>query len=299
MISSGPAFLALLVILIPALCGTANSLEATAAEFKSIAGTASPTMTTARSVESLAITNTTSTVKPGVPMDLKTNSTTAGNGGCSSPSQRREWRSMGPPARSDYLKAIQCLQRLASTAAAIPGARTRFDDFQAYHISVTTKVHEVGQFLPWHRWFLHTYEVALRKECKYGGPIPYWDWTKDAFPDNPEVFQSSPIFSGKGGFGELPLVPRPLTTGPFTKYHLQFGTGPPPNKTAHLIERGFDITMLPRLTEAAVEATLSRKTFETFRIELEGRPVTLEPKVHDSGHRVVGGDMSDTYSSPG
>ncbi|KAG6880854.1 hypothetical protein C0993_003994, partial [Termitomyces sp. T159_Od127] len=78
-----------------------------------------------------------------------------------------------------------------------------------------------------------------------------------------------------------------------------FGTGPPPNVTSHLLERGFDVTMLPRLTEKAVKHTLSKTTFETFRIELEGRPITPEPKAHDSGHRVVGGDMGDTYSSPG
>ncbi|KAG6888692.1 hypothetical protein C0992_007841 [Termitomyces sp. T32_za158] len=57
--------------------------------------------------------------------------------------------------------------------------------------------------------------------------------------------------------------------------------------------------MLPQLTETAVKHTLSMTTFEAFRIELEGRPVTPEAKVHDSGHRVIGGDMGDTYSSPG
>ncbi|KAG5350303.1 hypothetical protein C0989_011693 [Termitomyces sp. Mn162] len=57
--------------------------------------------------------------------------------------------------------------------------------------------------------------------------------------------------------------------------------------------------MLPRLTEGAVNSTMNKKTFETFRIELEGRPITPESKIHDSGHRAVGGDMGDTYSSPG
>lgn len=57
--------------------------------------------------------------------------------------------------------------------------------------------------------------------------------------------------------------------------------------------------MVHRLTEAAVKHTMNQTTFETFRIELEGRPITPEPKIHDSGHRVVGGEMGDTYSSPG
>ncbi|KAG6829297.1 hypothetical protein H0H87_012009 [Tephrocybe sp. NHM501043] len=112
-------------------------------------------------------------------------------------------------------------------------------------------------------------------------------------------FRSSPIFDIDGGFGELPAVERPITKGVFAKYRLQFGTGAPPNNTEHGIERGIDATMIHRLTEGAVAAILSLKTFEAFRIELEGKPITPEPKVHDSGHRVVGGDMGNTYSSPG
>ncbi|KAG6907932.1 hypothetical protein DXG01_006862 [Tephrocybe rancida] len=259
--------------------------------------TASPTWSPVGTNESVVGTNTASASKP-IANSASENLLVKKADTCQK-NQRHEWRSMGPPTRSEYLKAVQCLQRLKSTAAALPGTRTRFDDFQAYHISVTTKVHEVGQFLPWHRWFLHTYELALRHECDYQGPIPFWDWTKDAYPENPAVFRSSPIFDASGGFGPLPLVRGPISHGVFAKYNLSFGTGPPLNRTNHLIERGFDITMLSHLTERAVEITLGKKTFETFRIELEGKPITPEPKVHDSGHRAVGGDMGDTYSSPG
>jgi tyrosinase len=48
-----------------------------------------------------------------------------------------------------------------------------------------------GTFLPWHRYYLWVYEEALREECGYKGPIPYWDWPKWA--DAP---QDSPIFNG-------------------------------------------------------------------------------------------------------
>ncbi|KAG6887435.1 hypothetical protein C0995_015308 [Termitomyces sp. Mi166 len=276
---------ALLAILGPTLCGLANSLE---------------------------VANASGAVELGTSINLETNSTLA----TCIPNQRKEWRSIEPLERADYLKAVQCLQHHPSKSG-LPAARTRFDDFQGFHISVTTKVHEVGQFLPWHRWFLHAYEVALRKECNYTGHIPYWDWTKDADPANPEAqvpvssshrhtylivlisFRASPLFDAIGGFGNLPLVRGSLSSGVFAKYRLVFGTGPPLNVTDHLIERGFDVTMLPHLTERAVKNTMNKTTFETFRIELEGRPITPQPKVHDSGHLAVGGEMGDTYSSPG
>ncbi|KAG6816142.1 hypothetical protein H0H93_008492, partial [Arthromyces matolae] len=212
--------------------------------------------------------------------------------------KRREWRSLAPHERNDYLKAVQCIQNHKSTAG-IPEARTRFDDFQGHHILVSTRIHLVGQFLPWHRWFLRAFEVALREECNFAGSLPYWDWTKDADPSNPAKFTSSPVFDALEGFGNLPLVQGPLSSGAFAKYRLIFGTGPPPNVTDHLIERGFDVTMLPHLTEHAVKSTLNMTTFETFRIELEGRPITVEPKIHDSGHLAVGGDMANPFNSPG
>ncbi|KAG6828515.1 hypothetical protein H0H92_007732 [Tricholoma furcatifolium] len=211
---------------------------------------------------------------------------------------RREWRAIDPYQRFQYLEAVRCLQALNSTVP-IPGARTRFDDFQGHHINLTTRVHSVGQFLPWHRWFIHAYSTALQKECNYNGPIPYWDWTIDTDPSNLDLLRSSPIFDAHGGFGNLPLVRAPVSSGVFAGYLLPFGTGPPPNITSHPLERGFDPTMLQHLTAGAVKNTLNNTSFETFRIELEGRPVTPLPKIHDSGHRAVGGDMGDTWSSPG
>lgn len=55
----------------------------------------------------------------------------------------------------------------------------------------TMSIHFTGNFLTWHRWFLYSYEQALRNECGYKGYAPYWDWLKWA--DAPE---KSPIFNG-------------------------------------------------------------------------------------------------------
>ncbi|KAG6876274.1 hypothetical protein C0993_004542, partial [Termitomyces sp. T159_Od127] len=205
-------------------------------------------------------------------------------------------RSIKPLERVNYLKAVQCLQNKTENSG-LCGARSRFDDFQGLHICLTDQVHGVGQFLPWHRWFLHVYEKALRDECNYTGHIPYWDWTKDADPAHPEAFLSSKIFDPIEGFGNLPLVQGPLSSGVFANYQLIFGMGPYPNLTSHPLERGFNATWLPGLTETMVKRTLSNTTFEAFRIELEGWRIH-RPKIHNSGHNIIGGDMSDLHSSP-
>lgn len=38
---------------------------------------------------------------------------------------------------------------------------------------------------------MHLYEKALREECGYKGPTPYWDWT--LYADDP---RKSPVFDG-------------------------------------------------------------------------------------------------------
>lgn len=53
-----------------------------------------------------------------------------------------------------------------------PGAKSRYDDFVAVHINFTLTIHGTGNFLGWHRYFVHAYEQALRNECGYTGYQP-------------------------------------------------------------------------------------------------------------------------------
>lgn len=39
-------------------------------------------------------------------------------------------------------------------------------------------------------------------------------------------------------------------------------------------------------------------TFEQFHIELEGKPVTADHRIHTGGHDAIGGEMTNFYSSP-
>lgn len=128
--------------------------------------------------------------------------------------------SLSKAERLQYVNAVKCLQsKPALTPASVAtGAKSRagcrsdplfqvlanvlqFDDFIVTHIQQTVTIHYTGNFLGWHRWFLYTYEQALRNECGYTDYSPYWDWPKYA-----SAPQNSPIFPGDayslGGNGE-------------------------------------------------------------------------------------------------
>ncbi|KAF9051996.1 hypothetical protein BJ165DRAFT_1601496 [Panaeolus papilionaceus] len=215
---------------------------------------------------------------------------------------RREWRSLSDGERSSYINAVLCLQKRRPANTDNKIAQSRFDEFQGYHIDATNDVHAVGQFLPWHRYFVAVYEKALREECSYTGAQPYWDWSIDADAEaqSAGAFFNSPIFDPKTGFGgngAQATYPRCLKTGPFADLTLSYGPGR--QSTKHCLTRGFDRSMIEFLTSSAVANTTAQTNFEDFRTELEGQPVAPGFKLHDSGHLVVGGELGNVYSSPG
>ncbi|KAF8201276.1 monooxygenase [Mycena galopus ATCC 62051] len=234
---------------------------------------------------------------------------------CSHPALRQEWRVLSNSQKSDYITAVQCLQRLPSISNNLRGAKTRFDDFQAIHVTLSLDVHLVGQFLPWHRRLLNMFEIALRDECGFQGALPYWNWSQDV--DSGIPFGKSPVFDAVYGFGgngaDIPnyagqfgnlstmasagwVAPGAgggcVTDGPFAAYNLSVGPGT--NITNHCLQRAFNDQIGGSFLSGAKVAAVARQTtYESFRTELEGAPVTQTMRLHDSGHNAVGGEMAD------
>ncbi|TVY52368.1 Tyrosinase-like protein orsC [Lachnellula cervina] len=99
------------------------------------------------------------------------------NGSCTleNAAVRREWGNLTTTERQNYTNAVLCLMSAPAktNATQVPGAKTRYDDFLYQHINQTLTIHQTANFLSWHRWFVYTYEQALRNECGYTGYQPY------------------------------------------------------------------------------------------------------------------------------
>ncbi|KAF7369148.1 Tyrosinase central domain-containing protein [Mycena venus] len=259
-------------------------------------------------------------IRPPLTTPNTTSPTSTGASLCAHPALRQEWRVLSNAQKLDYITAVQCLQRLPSISDNLRGAKTRFDDFQAIHVVLSEEVHLVGQFLPWHRRLLNMFEVALREECGFQGALPYWDWSRDVDSGIPLV--KSPVFDAVYGFGgngaDIPnyagqfgnlstmasagwVAPGTgggcVVDGPFAAYNLSVGPGT--NTTNHCLQRAFNDNIRGFLSSAKIAEVARQTTFEAFRIELEGAPVTATMRLHDGGHNAVGGEMADRYSSPG
>ena len=73
-------------------------------------------------------------------------------------------------------------------------------------------IHELSEFLPWHRWFILEYENLLRTiDCRI--TVPYWDWSirsSNPWSASHLWHPSNKGFGGNGGNGG-----ECVTTGPF------------------------------------------------------------------------------------
>jgi tyrosinase len=183
-----------------------------------------------------------------------------------------------------------------------------------------------GNFLIWHRWYIHQYELKLNA-CGYNGALPYWDWGFDV--NNP---RASPVFDGSdtsmGSDGEfIPGPPLSLVIpGNADPIVLAKGTGggcvfsgPFKNMTVHLgpITQPDPTQDNPRCLKRDLNADSGRRfasfrnttdlivnspNIEIFRTTMEADPNYIPNSlgVHGGGHFIISGDPgSDAFISSG
>ncbi|RYN40482.1 hypothetical protein AA0114_g11065 [Alternaria tenuissima] len=235
---------------------------------------------------------------------------------CKNPVKRYEWKELSIPQKKAYIDAVLCLTK-KSAISGIEGAINRFDDFQAVHNSQTPDIHWVGHFTLWHRYFISTFETALREECGYTGGQPYWNWSLDAEPQNPtstrvfdsEVFQPDTGFGGNGEYVDHTDQPNPygiqggtgggcVQDGPFTpdKFMVNF---PEP----HCLKRDFVPALMNFWADQkAVDVVLDAVDYTQFAYRVEGEADFAKSNIHGSGHFGVGGQLGqagNAENSPG
>lgn len=90
---------------------------------------------------------------------------------CTTVEVRKEWRNLTSAEQIAYLDAEICLMNLPAQTG-LAAVTSRYSDLEALHQNLTTIIHDVGQFLPWHRYFVHVHHEILKTQCNYGGPVP-------------------------------------------------------------------------------------------------------------------------------
>ncbi|KAH7252774.1 hypothetical protein BKA59DRAFT_492592 [Fusarium tricinctum] len=218
---------------------------------------------------------------------------------CENAPKRIEWRQLDQSARPQYVDAVLCL---GTKPSRIGLNSTLYDDFPYVHSKLDKKIHFVASFLPWHRYFVHVFEGAL-KECDYKGVMPYWDWSLDA-----EDVPKSAIWDAKTGFGGDGSLNKTEPTyggrsfrkcvndGPFKDlYPMYFGG----DYTPHCLSREWNDgsenvgkMFSDNYTKEAVNKIQEVKSYDEYRQQLEAGP-------HGAIHSAMGGDMIPNTSPNG
>ncbi|KAL1860703.1 hypothetical protein Daus18300_009046 [Diaporthe australafricana] len=236
---------------------------------------------------------------------------------------RKEWGSLTPFERLNYISAVHCAQSTPSQLN-LAASKSRYDDFAATHIQLTRSVHSNGVFFHWHRHFVYLWETFLREECGYSGYQPYWNWA--LWPK----LASSPLFDGSvtslGGDGE-PIPDRPPTVigsslvlppgsgggcvmnGPFVNMTVTMGpfkfsdqiTGLPSNWSDYnprCLQRDLNDIGYQFTNQTVIDLALAQPEIGALTEFVNSGVRGEQMGPHGGGHFAVGPLLFDTFASP-
>jgi tyrosinase len=193
---------------------------------------------------------------------------TAAEASCSAnPNIRIEWRSYPTADRLAFIAAIKCMMGKPPSGN-FPPATSRYEDFARLHQLYMPNVHGNPKFLIWHRYYLWTFQMALRDECGFTAPLPWWDETLDA-----GNFHSSDLFTNTDYFGHLPGPdangnPVCIVSGAFAGLTCHIGPGS--GNTPHCLSRAVDESLTAQCNSGFVNTCNSRGDYASMESCLEG-----------------------------
>ncbi|KAK7705175.1 hypothetical protein SLS64_008069 [Diaporthe eres] len=211
--------------------------------------------------------------------DTNTTSTT-----CSEVHQRKAWHNLSDDEKSAYIEAELCLIN-SPAKDGLPYSKTRWDEITYSHAIQTNWVHDVGSFLPWHRYFMWTHEKLLRDECNYTGYQPYWEESLDSGNISASVvFDPVTGFGGEGGDC--------VDDGPFANLTLGLSSnGSQIWEEDYCLARSFSDTIFDYGNTTYIEECLS---YDNYTGALE----CYMSLPHVAGHGGVGGTILSVAGSP-
>ncbi|KAF2473068.1 Di-copper centre-containing protein [Lindgomyces ingoldianus] len=208
---------------------------------------------------------------------------------CTTKSQRKSWTTLTNTEKAAYIEAELCLMN-SPTKGFVADAVSRWDDLTWAHLNQSNYIHDVGQFLPWHRYFMYTHEYLLKTECNYTGTQPYWDEEADS-----DALVDSDVFDPDTGFGGNGVSSNTsdyacIADGPFVNVTLAMG--PEYTNTNHCIYREFSATSFMWANSTYLDQCMAEENYTSAYPCFSSWP-------HTSGHAGVGGSMLDIVASPG
>ena len=178
-------------------------------------------------------------------------------------------------------------------------------------VTNVSQAHNTAAFLPWHRYFIHVYEKALRDQCSYSGHLTYvqdpelqtriakqssryWDWSLD-WKDvtHAPVWDTILGFGGDGNDKDLESVHgHCVTDGPFARLQVLFVEKfSYPHCLSRSFAKGENLTRFSAALEpTALDELLGTSDYATFNLGVEDGP-------HLSIPRSIHGDFS-TFTAP-
>ncbi|KAI0412429.1 Di-copper centre-containing protein [Xylaria grammica] len=204
---------------------------------------------------------------------------------CAVKSQRKAWESLTDAEKKAYIDADLCLMK-APPIAGVPGAQNVWDELQYTHAAQADYIHNVGAFLPFHRYYVTLHQTLLSTVCGYTGPLPYWNE-----PLNVGALDEASIFDTVVGFGgDGTGSSRCITDGPFVNTTLRIQEDL--STSEYCISRGLNDRSFNSAVQTNVDRCLNMATFTDAWNCIEASP-------HSAGHGGVNGVMVNVKLSPG
>ncbi|OQD67737.1 hypothetical protein PENPOL_c003G02927 [Penicillium polonicum] len=220
---------------------------------------------------------------------LKNAITSTPSSSCILPLARREWRSLSHLEKDAYITATKCL---ATQPSILDLPHTLYDDFTWIHTHKGDETILTAGFFPWHRYFILSYETALRVHCNYSGRLPYWDWTLDWVN-----FHASPLWDAKTGFGGNGNASAPesvghghcVTTGPFAGLRpMYYDRDLNTHCLSRAIRSGETLELaMSKISPSAIEKLMQKDEYHDFTH-------WLEKDAHKSMPYVIQGEWMQT-----
>ncbi|KAH9816577.1 hypothetical protein DFH28DRAFT_208348 [Melampsora americana] len=205
---------------------------------------------------------------------------------CPNPAVRVSWYSLSSAEKTAMQDAIMCLITQPSKMK-YPGAISRYDDLVYIHQVQSDfpggkdVLHVTGRFLAWHRLYMALFELLLRVECGYTGPMAYWDERVDA-----GKFRDAAIIKDFGGTGNENGY---VVDGRFG--YTIANLGPSTDNTRRYLSRRINDTASAFASDRHYSVLMGQDSFIDFMQSLRNFQ-------HLSGHVGVGRDMAGVQTAP-